>query len=555
MQATADNRTLEALDIILKYINKTEPKFSANRQVTINEALIWLQGRYQSDIAEHADRQDEAKAIAQSLAENLDYELVLNVCKDELMLDMIKELMNKNISPKVIIEATVSTEDLRKEALRVNKLLDIDAVEISENQTLYQTLPSNNGEGAAKGLLIETPRNKNANNPINVISNPLQNSSILQGQNAFSTPFRNSNNQTFSLLQPMRNLSIKDAIDLIPKYDGFNMLLGTFLESCRESLTLIQPENEPVFTRLIKMRLQGEALKSTQGKIFASVDELAKYLDTMFGSSKTCLQLGGELATSKQSEGENAITFANRIRSIAQEVSEAARRENRNTVAFGLQLEKDKVKHFVRGLRWDLRARMGKHTDLEKATAQAVEIERELIGNENLIPPSGAVERKNKETAQIKLVEAKTAEKCNYCQIFGHNEANCWKRINVRPKSNQKNYSHDPNRAEPTRSGDARRYEPNQLPPVQLSGERARPENQFSQTNFRNISPNRNSPVTQNNICNYCKKPGHWKEQCRKKAYNDRKRNQLQENGRSFATQDAGAETQRNQRPNSPRPQ
>lgn len=516
----------EALEILSAHISRADPNFTKGREPAIGEALAWLQNRHQLGYAEPTFKQDEVKALALTLAEIIDKKITMEICQDELFYEIIKSLVNKNINPKTLIEAIMSKEDLKTKKYSVPQLLS-KHVEITDDLS-------------------------------NQSNDTLQHSRFILGQQANSTPFRNTQTipYTSSLLQPMRNLSIKDAIDLIPKYNGFNIPLTTFVQACRESLTMIQRENEGVFTRLIKMRLFGEALKATQGKIFLTVDELAKYLDTMFGSAKTCLQLGGELAIMKQKDGENGVSFANRIRTIAQEISEAAKRESRDTDNFVVQLEKDKVKHFIRGLRWEVRARMGKHDDLEKATAQAVEIERELVGYESLDSSSTKnIENKtsNKELESVSIVESKKLEKCANCQKLGHNERNCWGRKN---NYNPNKFPHNPsflvNKSETARNNELTNGDAGIRPPNQNVRDSGPPKNYYPRGNFR-PDPNRSSrPYSSNKSCNYCKKQGHWKEECRKREYNNRKRVHFQENGRSFSAQGVADETLRNQRPNSP---
>ena len=53
-----------------------------------------------------------------------------------------------------------------------------------------------------------------------------------------------------STLTPLKNLSIKDALDCIPKYDGNNIPLSTFLFGIREAMSMIPPANEADLAKL-----------------------------------------------------------------------------------------------------------------------------------------------------------------------------------------------------------------------------------------------------------------------------------------------------------------
>ena len=51
-------------------------------------------------------------------------------------------------------------------------------------------------------------------------------------------------NSTFSQIRP---LSIKDALELIPRYNGTNIPLNTFLDGCREALDVMPEGSEQDF--------------------------------------------------------------------------------------------------------------------------------------------------------------------------------------------------------------------------------------------------------------------------------------------------------------------
>ena len=46
-------------------------------------------------------------------------------------------------------------------------------------------------------------------------------------------------------------VSIKDALKIIPEFDGKGLLLSQFLEVCTEALAMIEPTAEPSLVKLI----------------------------------------------------------------------------------------------------------------------------------------------------------------------------------------------------------------------------------------------------------------------------------------------------------------
>ena len=160
-------------------------------------------------------------------------------------------------------------------------------------------------------------------------------------------------------LTPLKNLSIKDALDCIPKYDGSNIALSTFFFGIREALSMIPEANESDLAKLIKRRLTGEAAKAMEELIFQNINDLIKYFETNFGSYKPHLTLMEELAAARQMRNEKVLTFANRIRRIAIELKEAAKRDKRDDENFARYVEADKLKFFVHGLHCEIKKAHG----------------------------------------------------------------------------------------------------------------------------------------------------------------------------------------------------
>ena len=189
-----------------------------------------------------------------------------------------------------------------------------------------------------------------------------------------------------STLTPLKNFSIKDALDCIPKYDGNNIPLSTFLFVIREAMSMIPPANE---------------------------------------AFKTHQALMGELAVARQRTSESVIMFANRIKRIAIELKEAAKRDKADDNGFAQKVEKDKLKFFLRGVDWEIKRRMGEPTAFQQAVEKAIEIEREVIDLEKSEP-----DRRTKtyqenyklksQVSEVNIVQTKPLEICQFCGRKNH---------------------------------------------------------------------------------------------------------------------------------------
>ena len=113
--------------------------------------------------------------------------------------------------------------------------------------------------------------------------------------------------------------------------------------SIRETLSMIPEANEPDLAKLIKRRLTGEAAKAMEELIFHNINDLIKYFEANFGSYKPHLTLMGELPAARQMRNEKVLTYANRIRRIAIELKEVAKRDKRDDENFARYVEADKL--------------------------------------------------------------------------------------------------------------------------------------------------------------------------------------------------------------------
>ena len=72
--------------------------------------------------------------------------------------------------------------------------------------------------------------------------------------------------------------------------------------------------------------------------------------------------------------------YLNSSTEIESEIFKAAKREKQFTEVdkYKIELESDCIKFFLKGLRWEIRARMGKPDCLKEARELALEVERDM---------------------------------------------------------------------------------------------------------------------------------------------------------------------------------
>lgn len=93
-----------------------------------------------------------------------------------------------------------------------------------------------------------------------------------------------------------KGILLKDILDIIPRFNGSNILLIQFIGGCTEAWDILPVEHEEDFARLIQMRLFSDALLWTRGHKFKTIDEIIQFSEKNFRLTKMYHRVSGELA-------------------------------------------------------------------------------------------------------------------------------------------------------------------------------------------------------------------------------------------------------------------
>ena len=121
----------------------------------------------------------------------------------------------------------------------------------------------------------------------------------------------------------VQTVNIKDALKIVPVFDGKNIPLFQFLEGCTEALAMVEATAEPSLAKLLRTRISREARQAISGREFKKVEELKDFLKTIYASPKSVTQLLGELGNEFQLDEDTVITFANRVKYLGVRILEA----------------------------------------------------------------------------------------------------------------------------------------------------------------------------------------------------------------------------------------
>lgn len=318
-------------------------------------------------------------------------------------------------------------------------------------------------------------------------------------------------------------LSIKDALEAIPTFDGDNASFSHFVEGCEEALTMIAPSQEIILVRAIRNKLKGDAHRSILGKVFSTLQSLVEFLRNRYGPRESVYEAQARLAYICQKDGEKVSTYANRVREIGKRILDAQKRQsNEVSQEFQKSMEEHLKTCFLRGL--DQEIKISKDGTFDEVETRAMDAERELETIKmirQVVLGNKATDNKRVANASLRRVNAELV-KCQYCHKNGHTADRC--RLISKPPV-QQNLSNNTNS---TQSNFHNRGQGNNNNYNNYSNRgnnyNNNNQNNNTNTNTRALPPPPKGP-SQNPgnqiICRYCKKEGHVLADCRKRAYNN----------------------------------
>ena len=219
----------------------------------------------------------------------------------------------------------------------------------------------------------DTQQPQNLVNNVNNYGNP------LYSKNTGMEPDPSSMFKRNYELTKIRALSIKDALEYIPRFDGNRNELTNFLRGCNLARKSIPAEFESQLTKLVATRITGSAAEAMGEKVFTNMQEVVNFFEFMFGNLKTVHELYGELAQVRQKSNEDIVLYSNRIKILGRNILKAAMNDsNINFKETEIGLDRVLQKYFLRGIKPDIRVRLIPCVTFDETIKEAVVVEREV---------------------------------------------------------------------------------------------------------------------------------------------------------------------------------
>ncbi|KAL7291078.1 hypothetical protein TKK_0015208 [Trichogramma kaykai] len=217
------------------------------------------------------------------------------------------------------------------------------------------------------------------------------------------------------------NISVKDVLELVQKFDGKN--LSTFFSQIEDAKSMVGPDGEATLVMWLKIKLPTEARKAIGGKEYKKVSEFKKALETYYCLSRSIPQLQGELGNIYQKQDESVLSYANRIREIERQILEVKRggSDQEPDATFKSELSAMVIESFKRGINRDLYPVIRGETDATTIVEKAIREEKEFYWRKGLQP----TEITKKKIMSVEAPSSSTTEVCQLCKKANHTAKNC----------------------------------------------------------------------------------------------------------------------------------
>lgn len=286
------------------------------------------------------------------------------------------------------------------------------------------------------------------------------------------------------------SISIDLAEKMLIKFDGNKSKLLEFIDNCDKAYFLVKEGFKPALFAIIETKLTDNARALTRNRTFADWASLKTYLLDAYSERRTMGQWQLELHSCKQNFNESIMIFANKVENcyikLLNSLDATLSAEAREACVNMLKMQALNV--FLTGLNKELSilVKSQKPETLESAISIALSEEQEL--------------KSKSEIQKYQNVNNSFSKLCSFCNKTGHSNFNCRYKQNQYTRNTEKNVRYFQN--------DHRRT-----------------------SNYNNNPSTSFQTYTNKKFCNYCKKPNHLINECRKRQYNNnRKREFISDN-------------------------
>lgn len=109
---------------------------------------------------------------------------------------------------------------------------------------------------------------------------------------------------------------LRDALELVPKYDGHNIPVWQFARACKRAKESIPLIDEAHFVRMLRNKLSNHAYLAVEDEIHPTVEKFVDCLKRTFGSGRSSNYYRGQLSMAYKKQNEHILDYIGRIKDL-----------------------------------------------------------------------------------------------------------------------------------------------------------------------------------------------------------------------------------------------
>ena len=244
---------------------------------------------------------------------------------------------------------------------------------------------------------------------------------------------------TFPSNTPYSKSYIRDALELVPKYDGHNIPVWQFARACKRAKDSVPLFDEAHLVRSLRNKLMGHAYLAVEDEVHLTIDKFLDTLKRTFGSGRTANYYRGQLSIIHKKTAEHILDYIGRIKDMRTAIIEG------DQTNFDRQLTGDEIasidalalesfyEELPREYRVELRAEG--YTNFADACSKIIIISKRLEReearekqtrnprtNQTQILNKNSVNNNSQNNSSSPAGTSSSTEQkiCSYCKRFGH---------------------------------------------------------------------------------------------------------------------------------------
>lgn len=172
-------------------------------------------------------------------------------------------------------------------------------------------------------------------------------------------------------------ISIRDALENVPIFDGNNISILQFGRACRRALDLISSCDESKLVRAIRSKIQGRAYIAIEDETHNTIDNLLESLRRKFSPLKHSSYYRGLLSDIYKYPNEHTLDYIGRIKDLRTAIQDGERQEGK---PIDPELETFILRCFVTGLSAEhkILLKLEGYSGLQDAFSKAIIIANDL---------------------------------------------------------------------------------------------------------------------------------------------------------------------------------